>query len=91
MEYILSIDAGTTAFKTSLFDETGRLLGISTREYQLLTPTALTVELPAETFWNALKSGIKDLVKKTKVKIEDIRALGLSVQVADIARPWCPR
>ena len=80
MEYILSIDAGTTAFKTSLFDETGRLLGISTREYELLTPTALAVELPAETFWNALKSGIKDLVKKTKVKTEDIRALGLSVQ-----------
>ncbi len=48
MDYILSIDAGTTAFKTSLFDENGRLLGISTREYELLTPTALAVELPAE-------------------------------------------
>jgi len=80
MEYILSIDAGTTAFKTSLFDENGRLLGISTREYKLLTPTALAVELPAETFWNAFKCGIKDLLKKTKVKTEEIRALGLSVQ-----------
>jgi sugar (pentulose or hexulose) kinase len=80
MDYIVSIDAGTTAFKSSLFNENGRLLGISTREYQLLTPTALAVELPAETFWNALKSGIKDLVKKTKVKTDDIRALGLSVQ-----------
>jgi xylulokinase len=80
MKYILSIDAGTTAFKTSLFDENGRLIGISTREYELLTPTAFAVELPAEAFWNALKSGIKDLVKKTKVKTEDIRVLGLSVQ-----------
>jgi len=80
MDQILSIDAGTTAFKTSLFDENGRLLGISTREYELLTPTALAVELPAETFWNACKCGIKDLLKKTKVKTEDIRALGLSVQ-----------
>jgi len=43
MEYILSIDAGTTAFKTSLFDENGRLLGISTREYELLTPDPLAV------------------------------------------------
>jgi xylulokinase len=80
MNYILSIDAGTTAFKTSLFDENGRLLGISTREYKLLTPTALAVELPAETFWNAFKFGIKDILKKTKVKPNDIRALGLSVQ-----------
>ncbi len=80
MEYILSIDAGTTAFKSSLFDQNGRLLGISTKEYQLLTPTSLAVELPAETFWYALKSGIKDLTKKTKINTEDIRALGLSVQ-----------
>ena len=80
MEYILSIDAGTTAFKTSLFDENGRLLGICSREYELLTPTALAVELPAETFWNAFKFGIKDVLKKTKVKPDDIRALGLSVQ-----------
>ncbi len=80
MEYILSIDAGTTAFKSSLFDENGRLLGISTKEYQLLTPTALAVELPAETFWNALKSGVSDLMKKTKINTKDIRALGLSVQ-----------
>jgi len=80
MDYILSIDAGTTAFKTSLFDENGRLIGISTREYELLTPTALAVELPAETFWNAFRFGIKDILKKTKVKAKDIRALGLSVQ-----------
>jgi len=80
MDYILSIDAGTTAFKTSLFDENGRLIEISTREYELLTPTALAVELPAETFWNAFRFGIKDILKKTKVKAKDIRALGLSVQ-----------
>jgi len=80
MDYILSIDAGTTAFKTSLFDENGRLLGISTREYKLLTPTSLAVELPAEAFWNAFKFGIKDVLKKTKVNTDDIRALGLSVQ-----------
>jgi xylulokinase len=80
MDYILSIDAGTTAFKTSLFDENGRLLGISRREYKLLTPTALAVELPAETFWNAFRFGIKDILKKTKVNAKDIRALGLSVQ-----------
>jgi len=80
MDYILSIDAGTTAFKTSLFDENGRLLGISTREYKLLTPTALAVELPAEIFWNAFKFGIKNILKKTKVNTDHIRALGLSVQ-----------
>jgi len=80
MDYILSIDAGTTAFKTSLFDEQGRLIGISTYEYELLTPTSLAVELPAEIFWKAFKSGIKNVLQKTKVNPHDIKALGLSVQ-----------
>jgi len=80
MDYILSIDAGTTAFKTSIFDENGKLLGISTHEYELLTPTSLSVELQAKTFWEAFKAGIKDVLKKSKVNNNDILALGLSVQ-----------
>jgi len=80
MEYILSVDAGTTAFKTSVFDENGKLIGIATREYKLLTPDALSVELPAEKFWWAFKEGIKEVLNKTKVNPKDIRALGLSVQ-----------
>jgi len=80
MDYILSIDAGTTAFKASIFDESGKLLGISTNEYELLTPTSLSVELPAQIFWEAFKSGIKDVLKKSKVNTNNIRALGLSVQ-----------
>jgi len=80
MDYILSIDAGTTAFKTSIFNENGKLIAISTYEYELLTPTSLSVELPAETFWNAFKAGIKEVLKKSKVNTNNIRALGLSVQ-----------
>ena len=80
MEYILSLDAGTTAFKVSLFDEKGELLGISTQEYELLTPTPLSVELPAETFWNAFKDGIGKVLKKTRVDPNNIRALGISAQ-----------
>jgi sugar (pentulose or hexulose) kinase len=80
MDYILSIDAGTTAFKTSIFDENGKLLYISTHEYELLTPASLSVELPAQTFWEAFKAGIKEVLEKTKVNTNNIRALGLSVQ-----------
>jgi sugar (pentulose or hexulose) kinase len=80
MDYILSVDAGTTAFKTSIFNENGKLLGISTHEYELLTPTSLSVELPAHVFWEAFKAGIKDVLKKSRVNKNNIRALGLSVQ-----------
>jgi len=80
MSYVLSVDSGTTASKISLIDERGKLLGISTQEYRLLTPTALAVEIKAETLWDAFKTGVAEVLRKTKVKPENIRALGISAQ-----------
>lgn len=80
VDYILSVDAGTTAFKTSIIDADGKLMGKSTKEYKLLTPDALSVELPADTFWNACKEGVKEVLRRAKINPKDIRALGLSVQ-----------
>jgi sugar (pentulose or hexulose) kinase len=80
LEYILTLDAGTTASKIALFNTKGELLGISTKEYTLLTPTALAVELPAETFWKSFKEGVNEVLEQTKVNPEDIKALGISAQ-----------
>ncbi|MHA1797399.1 MAG: xylulokinase [Candidatus Helarchaeota archaeon] len=79
-EYILTLDSGTTASKISLFDTNGKLISISTQEYTLLTPTALSVELPAEKFWNAFKIGTKEVLKKSKVDPKLIKAFSLSAQ-----------
>ena len=80
MEYILSVDSGTTASKVSLFDEGGELLAISTQEYPLITPSALAVEVRVETLWDAFKAGVSEVLKKTKVDPESIIALGISAQ-----------
>lgn len=80
MDYILSADLGTTAIKLSLFDEEGKLLALTNREYELLTPTALGVELEVEKYWNAFKEGIGEVIKTAKVDPERIRALGISAQ-----------
>jgi len=80
LEYILTLDAGTTASKIALFNTKGELQGISTQEYTLLTPTALEVELPAETFWKAFREGVREVLEQTKVNPEDIKALGISAQ-----------
>jgi xylulokinase len=80
MEYILGVDSGTTASKISLFDENGELLAISTKEYSLITPTALVVEIEAETLWNAFKVGVAEVLERSKVDPKRIRALGISAQ-----------
>jgi glycerol kinase len=49
MVCFLSVDAGTTASKAALFKQDGELLTSSTREYELITPSPLEVEIDAET------------------------------------------
>jgi sugar (pentulose or hexulose) kinase len=80
MHYILSVDLGTTATKVALFDGEGGLLGSSTQEYALLTPSTLAVELPVETYWQAFRKGVRALLEATAVKPELIRGLGISAQ-----------
>jgi D-xylulose kinase len=80
MEYILSVDLGTTAIKVAMVDAEGRLLSTSTQEYTLLTPTTLAVELPVETYWRAFKTGVTEVLETSKVDTSKIRALGISAQ-----------
>ncbi|MHA1843117.1 MAG: xylulokinase [Promethearchaeota archaeon] len=79
-EYILSLDAGTTASKISLFDTRGNLISLSTQEYELLTPTALTVEISAEKFWEAFKLGTREVLKHSNIDPGSIKAFSLSAQ-----------
>lgn len=80
VNYLLSVDAGTTASKISLFDGRGQLIALSGQEYTLLTPTSLAVEIEAVTLWNAFKRGVAEVLGKSKVNKNEIRALGISAQ-----------
>jgi sugar (pentulose or hexulose) kinase len=80
MDCILSVDLGTTAVKAALFDAEGSLLAKASREYSLLTPSTLAVELPVETYWQAFASGVKEVVSAARVDPSRIRGLGISAQ-----------
>lgn len=77
---ILSVDLGTTSIKQALIDEQGSIAAVSMREYELLTPNVTWVECPAETYWDAFKSGLAELLEATGVCPEQIAALGISAQ-----------
>ncbi len=80
MEYILSLDLGTSAIKTALFNEKGGLVASSNQEYTLLTPTALSVEMEVETYWKAFKAGVREVLQKSGINSDSIRAIGISAQ-----------
>jgi D-xylulose kinase len=79
-EYILSFDLGTTAVKTALFTDDGRLVAESTQEYELIVPSALVVEQDVEVYWDAVKSGVRAVLSSGSVAPEDIRCVGISAQ-----------
>ncbi len=78
--YLLGIDIGTTSTKVALFDLMGTTIASMTREYQLITPSSLEVELDIETFWVSFKDGVKGVLSKSNIKPEQIKALGISAQ-----------
>jgi sugar (pentulose or hexulose) kinase len=80
LEHILVLDAGTTASKVALLTVKGELVCVSNQEYTLLTPTPLQVEISADKFWNALKAGVADVLRRSGIDPRYIRAFSLSAQ-----------
>ncbi|MCU6747995.1 FGGY-family carbohydrate kinase [Faecalicatena acetigenes] len=80
MQLLLGLDAGTTALKVALFDAKGQLLGVSTQEYALETPQINYVEVDAEVYWQAFKSGLAEIRQNYEIRPEDEIALAISAQ-----------
>jgi sugar (pentulose or hexulose) kinase len=80
METLLAVDLGTTALKCALHDLHGNVIAKATEEYTLITPDALSVEVEVETYWNAFKNTIAQVMSLSGVSPAEVRALGLSAQ-----------
>jgi len=78
--YILSVDSGTTATKVVLYNLQGDIMSMTTREYQLITPRPLWVEVEIETLWNEFVQGVKEVLVRSKVNPKKILAIGISAQ-----------
>lgn len=80
MKILMGLDLGTTAMKVALFDEKGKILAVSTQEYDLLTPAANYVEEEAEVYWDAFKSGLKELKEQYTLTADTQIAMAMSAQ-----------
>ena len=81
MSYFLGVDIGTSGTKTLLIDADGSILAEATESYGSSHPKPLWSEQDPECWWNATVKTIKSVVKKTKVKPADVKAIGLSGQM----------
>jgi sugar (pentulose or hexulose) kinase len=80
MRFLLGIDLGTTAVKVAVFNENGVKTGSASKEYNLVTPSALMVELEVEAYWEAFKAALSELTARCGSCAGDIAALSISAQ-----------
>lgn len=80
MSHILTLDVGTTAVKTCVFDKALQLKGHSNIEYRLITAPGDIVEMEAEVYWDAAKQGIREARAAAGVEKEDILAVAVTTQ-----------
>ncbi len=77
----LGMDVGTSAVKTLLIDEGGRILASATVEYPLFTPRPLWSEQNADDWWTATVQAIRAALAKAGLTGDDVRSIGLSGQM----------
>src|SRR5271154_7058712 len=80
MQYVLSLDQGTTSSRAILFDHDGKIAGTSAHEFPQIYPSSGWVEHdPFEILTSQLSSAV-DVMGKTGVRPRDVAALGITNQ-----------
>ena len=75
----IGIDMGTSSVKLLLTDEGGKVLGQSSRSYELLHPHEGWSEIEPETWYQSMLSGLTELMTGRNPK--DVRGIGVTGQM----------
>ena len=80
MNYLLTVDIGTTSVKCGLFNrDLEDQLSVS-QEYELITPQSGYVELEPERYWQAVKQTLTSVMADSKMNAREISAIALCSQ-----------
>ncbi len=79
--YFLGIDVSTTGSKALLINTAGRVMASASTAHTLQTPKPLWSEQDPEEWWRATRTSVQIVLSESKVKSEDIAAVGLTGQM----------
>lgn len=101
MSLLIGIDVGTSATKTVLFDEKGKMIASSSCEYPLSQPQNGWAEQRPEDWRDAVLKTLRDVTAQAADRKEEIKGIGISGQMhglvmldeaGEVIRPsiiWC--
>lgn len=76
--YLLGVDVGTTSLKVAIIDENARLLGISSSKYRLITPDQSSVQIDAESMWDAFVTCVRLLKEGKDIDLSAVAGISIS-------------
>jgi glycerol kinase len=79
-DYILAIDQGTTSTRAIVFDKKLNPKASGQKEFKQFYPSSGWVEHDAEEIWKSVLFTVKAAVKKARIKISDIKSIGITNQ-----------
>ena len=77
-KYLLGVDVGTTSLKTAIIDENATILGISSSKYRLITPNQCSVQIDAESMWDAFLNCVRLLRDGKNIDVRKIVGISIS-------------
>ena len=80
MKYILALDQGTTSSRAILFDHAGAIRAVAQKEFTQMFPRPGWVEHDAEEIWLTQSSVARAVLKKARLKPDQIAAIGITNQ-----------
>lgn len=81
MSYYIGIDSSTTATKSLLMDEKGKVVEVYSSEYAYETPRPLWSEQEPVLWWKATQESIKGVIAKSGIDTAQIKGIGLTGQM----------
>ncbi len=80
VEYYLTFDLGTTALKTALVSDEGRLAAVHVEEYTPASPRPDWLEMSPDAYWQAAVVGTRAVLSVAGVDPAHLAAIGFSSQ-----------
>ena len=80
MEYIISLDQGTTSSRALLVDRKGTIRGMVQREFKQIFPKSGWAEHDPKEILDSQMGVLSELLKKEEVSASDIKAIGITNQ-----------
>lgn len=81
MQYLLGIDLGTSATKTVLFSNDGKVIASKSYEYPLIQPKNGWAEQDPLEWYKATVSTVRDVISQAKINASEIAGLAIAGQM----------